>query len=153
MARGDVHWFNRALLDLGTKKHDLSADTFMLGIVTNTTVPDVNTADPRWGSGGTTNFSSNQVALATGYSGPVTLASLTWSQVANISTLRANVVTIAQDAGGFSNGAYGIIYNNTDAGKRAIGWVDLGGPVGNVAGPIDIDWNGANNDMLTLSAS
>lgn len=153
MARGDIKWFARALLDLGTKKHDLSADTFKLGIVTSATAPTTSSADPRWGSGGTTNFSSTQVALATGYSGPITLASLTWSQVSNVPSLRANVVSIAQDAAGFTDGAYGIVYNDTDSGKRAIAFVDLGGPVGNVAGPVDIDWSGASNDILTLTAA
>ena len=153
MARGDIHLFNRALLDAGKKLHDWSADTLKMGIVNNTTVPTVNTTDPRWGSGGTTNFSSNQVTPATGYSGPITLASVTFTQVSNIPTLRASIVTVAQDASGFTDGYWGIIYNDTDSGKRAIAYVDLGGAVGNVDGPIDIDWNGANNDIFTLSAS
>ena len=123
-------------------------------MIASATAPTVNTADPRWGSGGTTNFSSTQVAAATGYAGPVTLASVTWGQVSNVPTLRANVVTVPQDAaGGFTDGAYGIIYNDTDAGKRALAFVDLGGPAGNVAGPLDVDWNGATNDLLTLAAA
>jgi len=153
MARGDIHWFNRALFDAAKKLHDLSSDALKLGIVNNTTAPTVNTADPRWGSGGTTDFSANQVATATGYTGPISLTTVTFTQVSNIPTLRADIVTIPQDAGGFSNGYWGIIYNNTDAGKRALAYVDLGGAVGNVNGPIDIDWNGATNDILTLSAS
>jgi len=153
MARGDIKWFNRALFDCGSKLHDLPADSLRLGIVTNATVPTNNSADPRWGAGGSTNFSSSQVGLATGYAGPIALASKTFSQVSNIPTLRAAVVTIAQDAAGFADGYWGIIYNDTDAGKRAIAFVELGGPVGNVNGPIDIDWNGANNDILTVSQS
>lgn len=153
MARGDVHWFNRALFDLGTKKHDLSADSFKLGIVTSTLAPTINTADPRWGSGGTSDFSANQVPTGTGYTGPIALASVTWSQVSSVPTFRANIVTVPQDASGFSTAAYGIIYNDTDAGKRALGFIDLGGPVGNVAGPLDIDWNGATNDVFTNPAA
>lgn len=153
MARGDIHWFNRALLDCGKKLHDLSADTLKLGIVDNTTVPGVNTADPRWGAGGTTDLSANEVATATGYAGPITLASKTFTQVSNIPTLRADVVTIAQDASGFTDAYWGVIYNDTDTGKRALAYVDLGGPIGNVSGDAIIDWNGATNDILTLSAS
>lgn len=153
MARGDVHWFNRGLLDLGEKLHDLSSDTLHLGIVDNTIVPTVNTADPRWGAGGTTDLSANEVATATGYAGPVALTSVTYTQVSNIPTLRAAVVTIPQDASGFTDGYWGVLYNNTDAGKRAFGFVDLGGPVGNVSGDAIVDWNSANNDILTLSAS
>jgi len=153
MARGDIHWFNRALLDAGKKLHDLSSDAIKLGIVTSANVPTANTPDPRWGSGGTTNFSTNQVATATGYSGPVTLASVTFTQVSNIPTFAANVVTVPQDGSGFTDGAYGIMYNDTDSGKRAVAFLDLGGPIGNANGPIDIDWNGAGNVILTLTAS
>jgi hypothetical protein len=153
MARGDIHWFNRALLDMGKKLHDLSADTLKLGIITNGVTPDVNTADPRWGAGGSTNLSSSQVATGTGYAGPITLTGTSWAQQSNIPTLRAAVVTVPQDAAGFSNGYWGVIYNDTDPGKRAIAYVDLGGPVGIVNGPLTADWNGANNDVLTNSAS
>jgi hypothetical protein len=153
MAAGDIKVFHAAVLAMGKKLLDLSADTLKLGIVTNATVPSLTTADPRWGAGGTTNFSTNQVGLATGYAGPVTLASVTFTQVSNIPTLRASVVTIPQDAGGFTTGAYGIIYDDTDSGKRAIAFVDFGGSVGNVAGDLIIDWNGANNDITTFTAS
>ena len=156
MATGTVKWFSQALLDLGTKKHDLSADTFKLGIVTTGTVPSLSTADPRWGAGGTTNFSSTQVATGgTSYTGPQTLASVTWTQVSNVPTFRAAVITLNQDASGFTNGGYGIIYNDTDAGKRAIGFVELSsaGTASLVSGQIIIDWSGATNDILTLTQS
>jgi hypothetical protein len=76
-----------------------------------------------------------------------------WTLVAGGPRFRLTVEpTIAQDAGGgFTTGAWGIIYNNTDANKRALGYVDLGGPVGNVAGPITFEWNGATNDVLRLA--
>ncbi len=154
MATGDVRWFRRALLDLGEKLHDLSSDTFRLGIVTTATAPTVDTADPRWGAGGTTNFSTNQVATGgTSYTGPQLLGSVTWTQVSNIPTFRAANVSLAQDASGFTNGAYGIIYNDTDAGKRALGWVEISaaGSASLVSGPIVIDWNGANGDIFTIT--
>jgi len=154
MAVGDVRWFRRALLDLGEKIHDLSSDTYQLGIVTTTTVPTVDTADPRWGSGGTTNFSTNQVATGgTSYTGPQTLTSVTWTQVSNIPTFRAANVSLAQDASGFTNGAYGIIFNNTAAGKQCLGWVELSaaGAASLVSGPIVIDWSGASGDIFTIT--
>lgn len=156
MATGTVKWFAQALLDLGEKIHDLSSNTFKLGIVTNATAPSLSTADPRWGAGGTTNFSSNQVATGgTSYTGPQTLGSVTWTLVSNVPTFRAANVNLAQDASGFTNGAYGIIYNDTDAGKRAIGFVEISatGAASLVAGPVVIDWNGATGDILTLTQS
>lgn len=142
MARGDVHWFAQALLDGFKKKHDLSADSIKIGIVNNAPVPTVNTPNPFWGSsGGGTDLSANQVAAATGYTGPITLGSPTWVETANVPSFAANSVSIAQDAGGFANGSYGIIYNDTAANKPCVGFVDLGGPVGNQNGPLAINWN------------
>ena len=152
MARGDIHWFNRALLDSGLKLHNLATDVIKMGIVTNGNVPTANTPDLRWGAGGTGNAVLDQVPLATGYAGPITLAGVTFTQVANIPTLTANVANVPQDASGFTTGYYGIIYNDT-ANQRAIAFLDLGGPVGNANGPIDIDWNGAANSILTLTAA
>lgn len=151
MARGDIKWFAQGLHDLANKLHDLDSDDWRLGIVTNVTVPAVNTAAPHWGGTGTTNFAANQVATGAGYTGPIVLTE-TLALTATGFDFRLADVTIPQDAGGgFANGYWGIIYNNTDANKRAIGYLDLGGPVGNVSGPIPIEWNGATNDVLRTS--
>jgi hypothetical protein len=153
MARGDIKWFAQGLHDLMNKLHDLDNDDIRLGIVTNATVPAVNTAAPHWGGTGTTNFASNQVATGTAYAGPIVLTESIALTAAG-ADWRLVDVTIAQDAGGgFANGYWGVIYNNTDANKRALGYLDLGGPVGNVAGPIPIEWNGATNDVLRLAQS
>lgn len=151
MARGDIKWFAQALHDLGNKIHDMDSDDIRMGIVTNATVPAINTAAPHWGGTGTTNFASNQVGLATAYTGPIALSE-TWTLTAGGADWRLVDVSIAQDAGGgFTDGAWGIIFNNTDANKRALAYIDLGGPVGNVAGPIEFAWNGATNDVLRLA--
>ena len=153
MATGDVRWFAQGLLDLGNKIHNLSSDAWRLGIVTTSTVPSLTTTAPHWGGTGTTNFATNQVATATAYTGPITLTTVTWTIVSGNPTFRADIVTIAQDASGFTNGAWGIIYNNTDTNKRAIGFVELSstGAASVVSGPITIDWNGASNDILRLT--
>ena len=151
MARGDIKWFASALHDLGNKIHDMDSDALRLGIVTNATVPAINTPAPHWGGTGTTNFAANQVPTGTAYTGPIALTE-TWALTAAGADFRLSNIVIAQDAGGgFTTGHWGIIYNDTDANKRAIGYVELGGPVGNVAGAIDFDWNGATNDVLRLA--
>jgi hypothetical protein len=151
MARGDIKWFAQGQHDLGNKIHDMDGDDIRMGIVTNATVPAINTAAPHWGGTGTTNFATNQVPTGTAYTGPIAVSE-TWALTAAGADFRLVDVTIAQDAGGgFTTGYWGIIYNNTDANKRALGYVDLGGPVGNVAGPIDFAWNGATNDVLRLA--
>lgn len=156
MATGTVKWFAQGLLDLGNKIHNLSSDDIRMGIVTTATVPAVTTAGPHWGGTGTTNFLSSQVVVTgTSYTAPVILTSETWTTVSGVPTFRADVVNLAQDASGFTNGAYGIIYNNTDANKRAIAYVELSaaGALSLVAGAVSIDWNGATNDILTITQS
>lgn len=154
MAAGDMKWFAQGLLDLGNKIHNLSSDTLKLGIVTSATAPTVGTAAPHWGGTGTTNFATNQVSTGgTSYTGPKTLASVTWTSVSNVPTLRATDVSMAQDASGFTNGRYGIIYNDTDVNKRALGWVDFGSDRSLVTGSLTIDWGGAGTDLLTITQS
>jgi hypothetical protein len=151
MATGDVTWFRQTLLDLGEEIHDLSTDTYKLGLVTSATTPTATTADPRWGAGGTTNFSSNQVGTGTAYTGPITMTSVTWTLVSNVPTFRAANVTVAQDGSGFTNARWGIIYNDTAAGKQALGFVDLGSDRSIQGGALTIDWSGANGDIFTIS--
>lgn len=142
MARGDVKFF--AAFERISKAGvgvTLTSDTLKLGIVTSSTVPTVSTADPRWGAGGSTDFSANQVATATAYTGPITLASVTYTRSSGVVTLAAANITVALDAAGFTNGAYGILYDDTVSGKYAIGFVDLGGPVSIVGGALNINWN------------
>lgn len=151
MAAGDIVWFDQALLDLGIKRHDLSADTIRVGFITSAVTPTTTTADPRWGSGGGTNLSSSSVATAgTSYTGPIALATKTWAIQSGVPTLRADVITMAQDASGFANARWGVIYNDTDAGKRALAFIDLGSDRSLVTGSLTLDWQGAGNDILTL---
>lgn len=156
MATGDIKWFAAGLLQLGAKIHDLTGDTLKMGIVTTATVPTRDTAIPHWGGTGTTDFSANQVGTGGGYTGPITLASVTWTTVGSgpgVPTLRAADVVIPQNASGFSNGAYGIIYNDTDANKRALGYIELSsaGSLSIVSGAQTIDFQGAGTDVLKIT--
>lgn len=153
MATGDIKWFQQAVLDLGNKIHNLSSDALQLGIVTATTVPALGTAAPHWGGTGTTNFATNQVGTGGGYTGPIALSGVTWSNVSGVITLRATDIVVPQNASGFTNGAYGIIFNNTDANKRAIGFIELNaaGTMSIVSGSFTIDFQGAGTDVLRIT--
>ena len=156
MATGTVKWFAQALADLMNKQHDLDSDDLRIAIVTAATVPAVATAAPHFGGTGTTNFATTQVATAgTSYTGPVALANKSISLGATGPTFRADVVSLAQDAAGFANGAWGIIYNNTDASKRALAFVELSaaGAASLVSGPVSVDWFGGTNDVLDILAA
>lgn len=142
MARGDVKFF--AYFDLIAKSgtpFNLTTDALKLGIVNSTIVPTISTANPRWGAGGTTDFSANQVPLATSYTGPITLTGVSWTSAAGVNTLNAASISIPQDGAGFTTAAYGILYDDTVAGKFAIAFVDLGGPVSIQGGALALNWN------------
>lgn len=150
MAAGDIKWFAQGLHDLGNKIHDLDGDDWRLGIITSAATPAVNTAAPHWGGTGTTNFATNQVATGgTSYTGPVVLTTEAWALTASGAVMDFDNVSLAQDASGFTNGRWGIIYNNTDANKRAIGFADLGSDRSIVAGPLTITMNASGVLALT----
>lgn len=160
MATGTMKWFAQGLLDLGNKVHNLSSDTLKLGIIHVTGSPSVtpllSTPAPHWGGTGTTDFSAQQVSTGgSQYTGPKTLASVTWTLVSNVATLRATDIAMTIDASGFTNGAYGIAYNDTDTNKRALGFVELSaaGTLSLVAGAVTIDWGGAGTDLFTITQS
>ncbi|NBV95813.1 MAG: hypothetical protein EBR90_03365 [Actinobacteria bacterium] len=149
MAAGDFKFFAQGLHDLGNKIHDLDNDDWRMGIVTSTTTPAVNTAAPHWGGTGTTNFATNQVATGTAYTGPIVLTAEAWTLNATGAAMDVADVTISQDASGFTNGRWGIVYNNTDANKRAIGYLDLGSDRSIVGGSLTIQMNASG--ILSLS--
>lgn len=152
MARGDAHWFEAATLKAWTgTSFNLSSDTLKVGLVTNATVPTVGTADPRWGAGGTTDFSANQVATATAYTGPITAASVTFTRSSGVSTLDIADITVAQDAAGFTNAYWAILYDDTVAGKFALLYIDLGGPVSIAGGALNFVINAAGLHTKTAT--
>ena len=125
MAAGTIKWFAQGLHDLGNKIHDLDTDDWRMGVVTGVT-PAVNTAAPHWGGTGTTNYAASQVVTTgTSYTGPIVLTSEAWALTATGAAMDFADISLAQDASGFTNGGYGIIYNNTDTNKRAIGYVEI----------------------------
>lgn len=142
MAAGDVHFFDQFLVDAWEKLHDLENDTIKLGIVTSSVTPAENTSDGRWGAGGSTNFSTNEVTPGGNYSaGGASMANPSMTLVSSAGVFDADDVSIAQNASNPTNGRWGIIYNSTDTGKRAIGYVDLGGTIDLSAGAFSVAWN------------
>lgn len=149
MATGDVVFFDQFLVDVQEKLHDLENDTIKVGIVTNATVPAATTADPRWGAGGTTNFSSNEVTPGGNYStGGPAAANNTVTLSGGAAVFDADDISITQNGSNPSGAYWGIIYNDTDTGKRAIGYVELGGPVDLSAGDFSIAWNASGISSL-----
>lgn len=155
MATGDIKWFARGLADLAIAIHNLSTADIRLGIVTAATVPTVATAGPHWGGTGSINFATTQVSTAgTSYTGPIALTGELVTPTATGFTFGLDEVVLAQDASGFTNGAWGILYNNTDANKRAFGYIEISavGTASLVAGPITIRFNADATSGTALQA-
>ncbi len=147
MAAGDVYFFDQFIEDESDKLHDLSNDTLKLGLITSVVTPAKTTTDGRWGAGGT-NFLTNEVTPGGNYvTGGVSLSGTitdNLTRTGSTKTLKGDNVSIAQHASNPTNARWGIIYNDTDVGKRCIAYVDLGAVIDLTSGPFSITWSGAN---------
>jgi hypothetical protein len=153
MAAGDISVFEQFYVDVLEGLHDLENDTIKLGLIDDTTAPTAADADPRWGAGGTTNLSSNEVTAGGNYSaGGPSIANPTVTLSSGDGIFDADDVDIAQDGSNPTDARWGIIYNDTDAGKRAIAFLDLGSNSDLSAGPFDLNWNASGITNLGAAA-
>jgi hypothetical protein len=138
MAKGDVVLFNEFLFDCGKAVHNFSTATLKLGIIDNTTAPARDDATPRWAD-----YSANEVATTGNYTANgETLTTVAFAMTSGIPTLTADDVVVLENASGFTDGYYGILYNDSATNDEAIGYVDLGGPESEQAGDVSVEWNG-----------
>lgn len=161
MAAGDIKWFASALLKLGQEGIQMDSDTLKVALITDAVTPALDTANPCWGAGGSTNLSTNEVTAGGVYSAGGALlqissggaGSQTWTAVSNAPTLRADPVTWAQNASNPTDARWGIIWDDTATDKACLGFVDLGSVRNLSTGALTIDWNGADNDILRITQS
>jgi hypothetical protein len=147
MATGTVTLFEEFTLQLGSENHILTngGDVIKLGLIDNTTAPTAGDTSPTW-----SDYSANEVGTGGGYTADgVTLANQSYTEAAGTATFNADDVSFTQNASGFTDAYWGIIYNSTNASDMAIGFVELGGPVSEVAGPVTISWN--ENGIFTVA--
>lgn len=132
MAAGDLTVFDQYLLDLGNKIHDLDSDTYKFALIKSAANggddPDAADAAPHFGGTGTTNFGTAEVTPGGNYTDDgETLTTLSWTVTTNILKWDFDNVSISQNASNPTNARWAIIYNDTDANKRCIAFLDLGG--------------------------
>lgn len=143
MASGDVVFFDQYLVDVQEGVHNQETDSFKVGLIADSTSPPIATsADPRWGSGGTTDFSADEVTPGGNYTtgGPAAAnPAVTLSGGAGV--FDADDISITQNASNPTNARWGILYNDTAAGKNCLGYVDLGSTIDLSAGDFSITWN------------
>ena len=123
-----------------------STDHFYCAIVDHTVDPAAATATPVLGD-------FTEVSAAGTYdAGGLDLGALSAlvTEAAGVMTFDSTVnPSWAQDALSDNDAYWGIIYNYTDAGKDAVAFVDLGGPVDMTAGDLTITWNVAGIFTIT----
>lgn len=130
MAQGDVVFFDQFLVNIfdADVGHDFGAtpNVIKCAIVDSTTTPTATTADPCWGAGGTTNFSTWEVTVAGDYAaGGNTCA----TPSVTLSGGQAEIDfgdPAAWTSGTDTDAKWGIIYDDTVTNKNCIGFVDLG---------------------------
>lgn len=134
--------FNQFYEDLHEEVHNFESDTFKLALIDNTSAPTAADAAPHWGGTGTTDHSANEVTAGGSYTANGdSLANTSSSQTSGTYTFDADDVSWAKNALSPTDAYFGILYNDTDANKRAIGYVTLSGPIDITAGALTVSWD------------
>lgn len=142
MAAGDIIWFEQAFVDTDEGIHDKESDTFKYALADSTVTPTASLSDPRWGTGGGTDLSTNEVTAGGNYTaGGITIANPTATLASGKSRWDADDISILQDAGNPTDARWAYVYNDTDTGKRVIFAVDLGAVSDLTAGDFSNTWN------------
>ena len=145
MAQGDVTIFEEALaymIDGGWEP----ADEIKCAILDNTTTPTAADGTPALGDYTEVGTGGTYVAGGTGLGN---LGACVTEAGGTMTFDSATNPTWAQDASNDTDAYWGLIYNDTQAGDPAIGFVDLGGPVDMTAGDLTITWNASG--IFTIS--
>lgn len=152
MAQGDMTFFNEFLEDEGLKVHDLESDAFKLALVDGVVTPTAATADPRWGAGGSTDFSAREVTPGGNYIAGGTDVAATFSEAAGTATFDGVTnPSWAQNASNPTDATWGILYNDTSAGKEAVGFLDLGGAYDMTSGDLTVTWSASGIGAKTAA--
>ena len=142
MASGDIIYFDQWLVDVQEGVHNMETDTIKLGQITSAVTPTATTADPRWGAGGSTNLSTNEVTPGGNYiTGGSIIANPTVTLTGGAGVFDGDDVTITKHASNPTNARWGIIYNDTATGKNCIGFLDNGSDTDMSAGDHTVAWN------------
>lgn len=152
MATGDLTIFEEFTDDIGEGEHTFGSDTLRLGIINNTSAPTASDSTPAWGD-----YSANQISTGGGYTGPVALTGVTYTESGGTATLQANSFTVTQNASGQGSvTAWGILYNDTNGTDKAFAFIELG-TIDITAGDLVIKFNnvasGSPGNIFTVGVA
>lgn len=139
MAQGDLRVFNEALAYLQDGGFE-PTDDIKVAILDNTVTPAIDDVAPDLGD-------YTEVGTAGTYvAGGISIGNLGDAVSESGGTMKFDSATNpswAQDASNDVDAWWALVYNVTDAGNRAIAFVELGGPVNMTAGDLQVTWNGS----------
>ena len=96
------------------------------------------------------NLATSQVTPGGNYAtGGPTITSTTWSNGGGVITFDGADISIASNASNPNNARWGIIYNDTSAGKEAVAFLELNGTTDLTAGLFAVAWNASGIFSLT----
>jgi hypothetical protein len=123
-----------------------ASDTLKCALITTATTPSITDSDPRWGAGGSQNYSTNEVTPGGTYTaGGFTLTGNSVTQSGAVTSLNAtSPVSWAANASNPTNARWAIIYDSSDAGLRVLAFIDLGAVTSLVSG-LQINLNGVSS--------
>ena len=151
MATGDTVIFEEFANDVGEEGHKFDTETIKFGIVTSAVTPTAADATPTW-----SDYSGSEVSTGGGYTANGVTLTSGWAEAGGVGTLQLTSFTLSQNGSGFTNGRWGIVYNDTNASDAALGYVDLG-TVDETAGDIVIKFNnaasGSPGNFLTITVT
>ena len=156
MAAGDITFFDlfkQSIADgagstLSGTPIDWDTDVIKCAVMLPAWTPDTDetTTQKHW-----SDISANQVATATAYTGPITMASPTVSTTGGVTTVDFADVVIALDAAGFTQGRRLAFYKEggTDATSPLLAMGDLGADKSIVTGSLTFQWAGTGLFTIT----
>ena len=142
MAQGDVEVFHDLTDDLWNAVHDVSGpDDFRLAYVSNAQAVNVADALPHFGgTGRTTDYSGSELTGGAVSAGGTVLTSEAFTGNGTGGFWTTAQVSVAVNGANPSTVRWGILYNNTPAGKPVIAYLDFGG-ITDLAGGLTININ------------
>ena len=153
MAQGTVIMFQEFLGTMGLGEFNLNTDLYKIGIITNAVTPLTGDADPGWAAARTTDHSATEVTPGGDYSAGGKDITNIYSEAAGVATFDASDQSpyVAINGSNATDARWGIIYNDTDTDKKAIGFLDFGAVFDMTTGDLNITWNGSGIFTFTLS--
>ena len=120
------------------------SDTIKMILCTNSITPSTSDTGPRYGSGGSTNYTTSEVAAGGNYNTGGISVTTSSSQSSNVFSLTAtSPISLSANASNPTGVYYGVFYDSSDANKRCLGWIDLssGSGISTVSG-LQVNLNG-----------